>query len=181
MRRLAIILALLPVLSSASAAQAGWTEFWYRVHVDWHRMNCWPEPFRSGDRALTTAPLIAMTDRGWQLQNTLSDHFFDMENQVLTRAGQFKVRWIATQAPLHRRTVYVLRGPNAQATQARMASIQKYLDEISPDGSRPGVLLTDIAPPGGSGDYFDQVDRQLKSSIPAPRLPAMQTSESGGN
>mgnify|MGYP005842615955 CR=1 FL=1 len=180
MRRVAIILALLATFSLPAAAQAGWAEFWYRVHIDWHRMNCWPEPFVSQDRTLVTVPLIAMTDRGWQLQNTLNDHFFDPEEQRLTRAGQIKLRWIATQAPLHRRAVYVLRGSSDQATQARVASIQKYLDDISPAGTRPSVYLTDVAPPGGSGDYFDQVDRQLKSSIPAPRLPSMQGGESGG-
>ena len=47
-------------------------------------------------------------------------------------------------------------------------------------GSRPDVLLTDVIPPGASGDYFDEVDRQLKSSIPAPRLPEMQGTTGGG-
>jgi hypothetical protein len=168
-------------VGAATARAAGWGEFWYRVHLDFYRVNCWPEPFKHADRQLTVSPLIIMTDRGWQLQNTLSDHFFETDGQVLNRAGQMKVRWIATQAPPNRRTVYVVRGPDAPATRARTEAIQRYLDQVGLEGARPEVFVTDLVPPGSSGEYFDEVDRQLKSSVPAPRLPEMQsTTGSGG-
>jgi hypothetical protein len=179
MGRLASILTLCSVLTITTSAQAGWAEFWHRVHVDWHRMNCWPEPFQHADRQVTIAPLISMTDAGWRLQNTLSDHFFNPEDQTLTRAGQMKTRWIATQAPLHRRTVFVLRSPNARATMTRVESVRRYLEQMIPDSTRPEVVLTDKVPAGGSGAYFDEVDRQLKSSVPAPRLPEMQDTTGG--
>ena len=180
-RRLVLAVLMFLVLTTATAARAGWGDFWHRVGVDWHRMNCWPEPFQNADRELVVQPLIAMTDAGWRLQNTLSDHFFDAESHALTQAGRLKVRWIATQTPLHRRTVFVLRGELASATAARVDSVQRYLDVISPEGPRPEVFLTDIVPPGGSGDYFDAVDKQMKSSIPAPRLPEMQDNTGSGN
>ncbi|MFV1964593.1 MAG: hypothetical protein ACC628_04165 [Pirellulaceae bacterium] len=180
MRRLAVILAVSLVVSVSSVAQADWGEFWYRVHMDLRRMTCWPEPFANVDRQVTMQPLMAMTDAGWQRQNTLSDHFFDPEKQVLSRAGEMKVRWIATQAPMHRRTVFVLRDLKAEATLARVETVKNYLNRLIPEGPRPDVLLTDTIPPGASGDYFDQVDRQLKSSIPAPRLPEMQSMTDGG-
>ena len=41
---------------------------------------------------LTAKPLIAMTDAGWRLQNTLSDHLFDVQDQKLTPAGKIKMR-----------------------------------------------------------------------------------------
>lgn len=158
-----------------SPLNAGWGSFWERWHADFHRNNCWPQPFQATDRELTRAPIIAMTSAGWRLHNTLSDHFFNADDQAINQAGELKLRWIITQAPLNRRTVFVLRGNNPDATALRVASVQRAIDRWVVDGTRPDVLITDVIPPGASGDYFDQVDRQLKQSIPAPRLPEMQS------
>jgi hypothetical protein len=57
---------------------------------------------------------------------------------------------------------------------ARVEAVQQEIGRIMPEGSRPSVVLTDSVPAGGSGDYFDSVDRQLKQSIPAPRLAPLQ-------
>ena len=171
MRRTTLALVFAAASVTASVSQAGWAEFWERVHLDWHRVNAWPEPFLHADRDLVRQPLIAMTDNGWRMQNTLSDHLFDAESSNLTQAGTLKVRWIVTQAPPHRRTVFVLRGATPDATLARVDAVQEAITKLVPQGNRPEVLLTDVIPVGGSGDYFDSVDRQLKDSIPAPRLP----------
>lgn len=146
-------------------------DFWHRAHLDAMRMNCWPEPFSHRDRELVRSPLFAMTSRGWQLQNTLSDHFFRAEDQSLTQAGQIKLRWMLTQVPAHRRAVYVLRAADSQVTSDRLDSVRYAVEAMTTEGTRPDVLVSDMAPAGGSGDYFDQVDRQLKASVPAPRLP----------
>lgn len=159
----------------SASAQAGWAQFWERFHSDFHRNNCWPQPFQATDRELTRAPFVAMTAAGWRLHNTLSDHFFNVDDQGMNQAGELKLRWIVTQAPANRRTVFVLRGSSPDATAARVASVQQAIDRFALEGSRPEVLITDVIPPGASGDYFDQVDRQLKQSIPAPRLPEMQS------
>lgn len=170
MRRLLITAALLSVLHVGAESSRA-EDFWDRVHLDSMRMNCWPEPFSQTSRNLVRNPLFAMTNRGWQLQNTLSDHFFREEDQTLTQAGEIKLRWILTQAPAHRRTVFVLRTIDSLSTTDRMASVNSYVDRISADGVQPNVLVSDMAPVGGAGEYFDQVDRQLKASVPAPRLP----------
>jgi len=174
MRRSLILLAFAITLLTVNMARADWAGFWHRVHVDWHRMNAWPEPFQFADREVTIAPMIAMTNAGWRLQNTLSDHFFDVDTQELTKAGQLKLRWIATQTPLHRRTIHVLRSYEAGATNLRVQSVERQLDKLVPDGARPSVVLTDKIPNGGSGEYFENINRQLNSSIPPPRLPQTQ-------
>jgi hypothetical protein len=133
------------------------------------------------DKELIRAPLIAMTAAGWRQNNTLSDHFFGLEDQQINQAGEIKVRWIVTQAPPHRRTVFVLRGSTPEATSARIAEVQRIIGKFVPEGQRPEVLLTDVIPPGASGDYFYQVDVQFKQSIPAPRLPAMEETTGGSN
>lgn len=174
MRRSLMLLAFAITLLTVNMARADWAGFWHRVHVDWHRMNAWPEPFQFADREVTISPLIDMTNAGWRLQNTLSDHFFDPETQELTKAGQLKLRWIATQTPLHRRIVHVLRSYEPGATNLRVQSVERHLDKLVPEGARPNVVLTDKIPAGGSGEYFENIDRQLKSSVPAPRLPQVQ-------
>jgi hypothetical protein len=179
LRRLGELFVLLSVFVVASPAQAGWSEFWHRVHLDWHRMNSWPEPFQHADRQVTIAPLIAMTNAGWQQNNTLHDHFFDHEGH-LTRAGQLRAHWIATQAPLHRRTIFVLRDQNLERTNTRVESVHRYLQRVLPEDAQSQVILTDVIPPGGSGEYFDEVIRQRKSSMPEPRLPEMQSTSGGG-
>lgn len=181
MRRFTLAVVFAVTVVTASVAHAGWNEFWERVHLDWHRMNCWPEPFHHADRDLVRQPLLAMTDSGWRMENTLSDHLFDVEQHTLTQAGALKVRWIVTQAPPHRRTMYVLRGPTPDATLSRVDAVQTAITQLSPHGIRPEVLLTDVIPVGGSGDYFDAVDRALKDSIPPPRLPAAAGPTGGGN
>ncbi|MCA9120495.1 MAG: hypothetical protein H6822_14310 [Planctomycetaceae bacterium] len=182
MRRTILALSFVAAVVNASVAQAGWDEFWARVHLDFHRMNCWPEPFLHADKDLVRQPMLAMTDSGWRMQNTLSDHLFDVETHSLTQAGALKVRWIVTQAPPHRRTVFVLRGATPDATLSRVEAVQEAITQLVPQGARPEVLLTDVIPVGGSGDYFDAVDRALKDSIPPPRLPeASGPTGSGGN
>ena len=180
MGRTTLALVFAAALVTASVAQADWAEFWERVHLDFHRMNAWPEPFRHADKDLVRQPLLAMTDNGWRMQNTISDHLFDGETNHLTQAGALKVRWIVTQAPPHRRTVFVLRGATPDATLARVDAVQEVITHLVPQGNRPEVLLTDVVPVGGSGEYFDSVDRQLKDSIPPPRLP-QATGPTSGN
>jgi hypothetical protein len=153
-------------------------EYRHRWQQDFWRNNCWPQPFQTTDRELTRAPLIVMTAAGWRQNNTLSDHFFNTEDQSINQAGELKLRWIVTQAPPHRRTVFVLRGHSQEATNARVAAVHRAVEKFVLDGPRPDVLITTVIPPGASGDYFDQVDRQLKQSIPAPRLPDMQATSS---
>lgn len=174
MRHTVFLATLFATLAGASAADAGWSEFWDRVHLDFRRVNCWPEPFLHADRELVRSPLIAMTDNGWRAQNTLNNHLFTLEHQALTQAGILKVRWIVTQAPPHRRSVFVLRGETAEATLARVEAVQQQIVKLVPGGARPEVLLTDTIPVGGSGEYFDAVDRSSKQSIPAPRLPTAE-------
>jgi hypothetical protein len=165
-----MLLAFAMTFTTVNLAQADWAEFWQRVKVDWHRMNAWPEPFRFADREVTISPLIAMTNAGWRTQNTLSDYLFDVETHELTQAGRLKLRWIATQTPLHRRTIHVLRSFEPGATNLRVQSVEQYLDKIVLSSARPDVILTSKVPVGGSGEYLENIDRQLKTSVPPPRL-----------
>lgn len=174
--RKAIIVAVAIVVTSVSSSSVraadGWTEFWHRFHVDFHRNNCWPEPFIHADRKVTRTHFAMMTHNGWRQQNTLSDDLFHHETQQLTHAGILRIRWIVTQSPTQRRVVYVLQGPSQNATEKRIDAVQQTIARVLPMGKLPPVVLTSKVPLSGDGYYFDQIDRRVRSSIPNPRLPA---------
>ncbi len=171
----------LATLFSPGTSQAGWHEFWDRVHLDWHRNNAWPLPFTELDKQMTRVPFAAMSRNGWQMQNTLGDELFDRETQQLTRAGKLKVQWILTQTPQQRRTVYVLQGNSDRATQERLASVKQAIRNMYglETNAESSVALIGTPPRNGSGDYLDRVRRSYEASTPAPRLPKMDDGGSG--
>jgi hypothetical protein len=156
---------------TSQPCHAGWNEFWHRVHLDWHRNNAWPQPFVVADRASVCAPFVTMIDNGWRLQNTISSELFHPETQELNTAGKHLVTWIVTQAPEHRRTVHVLRGPTTQASLARLDSVQQTIASILPQGQLPPVVLTDTVPYGGTGEYYGRIERAVQQSAPSVQLP----------
>ena len=91
--------------------------------------------------------------------------------------GDLLVKWIVTQAPHHRRAVFVLKGDSADATNARVQSVQMAVNKYAGGCAIP-VLLTDTEPAGWSAAYIDTITQQFNATIPAPRLP--QTSTTGG-
>jgi hypothetical protein len=179
MRRLQLV-ALSTFFLAASAAGVQANDFWERMKLDWHRNNAWPQPFIQADRAVVCEFFALQTNNGWRLQNTVGDAYFDPMTQELTLAGQHKVRWIATQAPLHRRVVFVLVGDQQEITNARVAAVQQAVTRLAVQGPPAEVMLTDRDVFGGSGEYYDAVDRAMKSSVPPPRLPAPAPAGGGG-
>jgi hypothetical protein len=153
-----------------------WHHFWHRTRVDWHRNNAWPEPFLSADRAAVREPFCIQADNGWKMQNTVGTFLFT-DNQELNKAGELHVKWIVTQAPLHRRAVFVLRGETVEQTNARIASVNAAVGKYAGGGAIPPVIPTDSEPTGWSASYADAIAQQLQSTIPSPRLGA---AESGG-
>jgi hypothetical protein len=160
-------------------ASAGdhWHDFWHRVKVDFHRNNAFPEPFQTADRGAQREPFCIMVNNGWKMQNTIGTFLFNPETNELNRAGEMKVKWVVTQAPVHRRAVFVLAGDTPEDTKARVESVQRYVSRLAPEGHLPPVMLTYTEPEGASGEYFDAINRAMLQSIPAPRLPS---GESGG-
>jgi hypothetical protein len=167
------------VLALGSVSLAG--DFWARSKLDWHRNNMWPQPFIFADRISVCEPFAIQTNNGWRLQNTIGDAYFDPNNQELTVAGQTKVKWIVQQAPISRRTVFVLVNEDQEATKTRVSSVQQAVGRFTIKGPPAEVQLTDRDITGGSGEYYDSVDRALKSSVPVPRLPARASGGSGGS
>jgi len=178
MRRLLILSAVVSLLGFASQAFAGggqagdaWRQFWSNTKRDWHRNNCWPDPFVYPDRASVISPLSLQISNGWRMQNLVGEYYFDSRSQQLTVAGRDRVRWILTQAPAQFRTVFVQRGNTTEQTATRVDSIQKFAVEVIPRGELPAVVDTHLLPRGWPAEYINTVYSTFEKSTPSPRLP----------
>ena len=173
-------LALIGIAMTVGSAQAGWHEFWDRVHLDFHRNNNWPQPFSSVDRRATRAPFTAMVASGWRRQNTLGMHYFDRETQALNEAGERRLHWIMTNAPDQYRTVYVAQSHLAEESEKRIDSVQTILAKQLPGESLPPVIPVTLEPRGWPAEYIDTITRKSTQTIPEPRLPGFQQAGGGG-
>ena len=181
MSRIRLVLCLTLVLGGLSAVadaqvhhKSAWHAFWGRVGLDFHRMNAWPEPFLTADRQLTRCIWMPMIARGWQYENTLTDFHFDADSGELTTAAIAKIRWISTQAPADRRTIFVMRGHTNEQTEARVDLVQREATNVLAEGPLPAVVRTNQQPHGFSrtGNYQNLMWQSLEGSIQAPALPA---------
>ncbi len=123
-----------------------------------------------------------MVSNGWRQQNMLCEHHFAEKSGKLTEAGQLKVRWILTEAPLQHRNIYVHRARSPEKTGVRVDNVRQLAAKIVPYGMPPTVLETSIPAHGWSAQQLDECMRKWQESIPDPRLPAdVDTGESGGS
>jgi hypothetical protein len=179
MHRLILIACLTVVFGSVSqSAQAGWYEFWHRVHLDWKRNNAWPEPFVRADRRAYFEPFELMNAKGWLRQNTIGNHHFNPDTNQLTEAGQLKVRWILSTAPPEHRIIVLVRGHSQEVTATRMDSVQQTATNFVPEGPLPEVRVTGIEARGWPARDIDAIGRKAQASMPAPILPAADGSGS---
>ncbi len=165
---------------SGSVAHADWDSFWHGVHVDYQRVKAWPQPFTDIDARQARAPFEVMKQNGWRAHNTIGHELFREDTAALTTAGNRRVLWIATQAPLNRRTIYVLQGRTPAETEARLASVQQTLAGLQQRGAEAQVLVTDIEPATAPGAWATSINRQWMSELPAPKLPSTTASGTAG-
>jgi hypothetical protein len=161
-------------VASVGSAHAGWHEFWDRVHLDFHRNNCWSEPFSSIDRRAACVPFATMVQNGWRSQNTLGHHYFNPESNTLNDAGERKLHLILTTSPEQFRTVYVTQSHEAHVSEKRVDSVQQALARLLPNETLPAVVPVQVEPRTWPAEYIDTIDRKVHSTIPSPRLPAFQ-------
>ncbi|NLS94943.1 MAG: hypothetical protein GXX96_22535 [Planctomycetaceae bacterium] len=181
-RRLAVIVFMLTLFAAVPRAQAQFT--WFHVAcdsvvTDFKRNNCWPEPFLGPDRLAVRAPFNVMVQNGWQLQNTVSDHYFDETTGKLTAAGENKVYWILTQAPKQHRTIYVQMSRNPEVTVQRLQTVQAVAQNYALPGTVAQVEATVTEPPGWTAERVGLVNQAFEASAPPPRLSSTSSSGSG--
>ncbi|NIO47025.1 MAG: hypothetical protein GTN77_09620 [Planctomycetales bacterium] len=135
----------------------------------YHRNKCWPQPFVYPDNASARAPFARMIHNGWQMQNLVASHHFG-DDAKLTEAGQRHVRWIVTEAPVRRRTVYVQQAETAHLTEARLAAARNYAQRFATDQQHVDVQPSNSTPRGWPADYVDAINVKFFESTPDPRI-----------
>jgi len=162
----------LAVAGSLSPARAGdkWDEFWYGVHVGWHRNNEWPEPFSTADRNYAVAPFAVMIAGGWQRQNLIGENYFDENSTRLNSAGVERVRFILRQTPVEHRVFYVQSDLDDNITRMRIDAVQETIVALQPKGPMPEVIVSNMVPEGRSAEMVAAEFKNFVSSTPATRL-----------
>ena len=163
---------ILATLLFCSASQAGWNDFWDRVHLDYARNKCWPSPFLQNDAMAVRNFNATLAAAGIRMQNTLSDHYFDSVTGDLTNSGKMKIRNILL-GPEDRRTIFVMQALTKEETEGRINAVRAGLAAMIGNPDAVEVLVSPNQPLGRTADYIDEIYRRERGSIPAPRLPQM--------
>jgi hypothetical protein len=142
---------------------------------DFHRNNCWPEPFVRPDQVHVSDPLARMVANGWRRQNLLGDHHFSADAQALTEAGELKVEEILRTAPPQYRTIFVQRASNRDATAARLDAVEQYATGILPENVAADVQESHLVAEGRPAVVVDAVNVRFRETQPAPQLPRAST------
>ena len=165
------------VLMTTNSAMADWNSLKHKIRVGYHRNNAWPDPFTEADAMDVVRPFEIMKQNGWKLHNTIGHELFREGDGALLASGNKRIRWIATQAPVSHRAIFVLRGRSSAETEARLVSVRQSLANIESQGAQPQVIVTDVEPGAASGKWADKINREWYESLPRPQLP--QTSVTG--
>ena len=167
-----MLLVILAVLASAGKAQGQWFEqFKQNCKRDYHRNSMWPEPFLQADRNAVMCPFAIQTANGWRRQNLLSDYHFNEATNQLTLAGESKLRYVLTQMPPTRRTVFVQQGLSTDVTEGRMHAVERAAERIVPIGMVANVVESNLPNEGWPAADIDAVTRKFIATTPDPRLP----------
>jgi hypothetical protein len=177
-----VALTVLACATPAKAQSCDECDSWFSRFCDNFKRDCkrnqyWPEPFLYADRKAVIAPFGQMVANGWRRQNLISDYHFREDSPQLTLAGEEKLRYILTQMPPSRRTVFVQQGLSSDITAARINSVHRAALHIVPAGVTPDVVETDLPNDGWPADDIDAVARRWSATRPDPRLESIQSSD----
>jgi len=168
-RRLIIALTLLAGFTGTAAAESP-AQMWSDFKKNYYRNVYWTRPFIYSDRARTMAPFAVMEANGWRRHNLLGSHHFKGDASEMSEAGRLKVHWILTQAPAHRRMLFVERSVDPATTAARIDAVQRLAADIVPQGELPGVQTTHLISEGHPAAVVDRLNVQFRETAPPPQL-----------
>jgi hypothetical protein len=170
MRLIAMLASVGIALTVSTSASAGPLHALGRdFNTSYHRNKCWPQSFVYPDNAAVRAPFARMVHNGWRIQTLVANHHFT-DDAKLTEAGQRHVRWIVTEAPVRRRTVYVEQASTAELTEARLVAARNYAARFALDSEMVNVQPTHITARGWPADYVDAINVKFFETTPDPRL-----------
>ena len=111
------------------------------------------------------------TNLGWQQETTLYNRHFEPDHQMSV-PGRLHVTDILEVAPISRRTVYIQASHNAEVDNARIASVQQVIAELTGGTEVVPVVLRkgrDYSRPASEVKIINDL---YNGSVPSPRLGA---------
>ncbi len=141
----------------------------------------WPNQYIPAARRSVYSSYDAMINNGWRRQNLLGAYHFNPETQELTDAGKLKVNWILSQAPQHRRGIFVERGRDLSRTATRVASVHEWAASISPSVGSVEVNDTHLVAEGHQAAAVDRIFVGFHTNQRPPVLPVDQGSSSSSS
>ncbi len=141
----------------------------------------WPSQYVPAARRSVLSAYEVMVNNGWRRQNLLGAYHFNPDSNELTEAGKLKVKWILSQAPQHRRSIFVERGGDQTRTAARVASINDWASTMSPSVGIVDINDTHLVAEGHPAGAVDHIFVGFQTNKPAPVLPAAVSSSSSGS
>lgn len=172
----ATLVAVLASVHSASAVCCDDTAHY--VKHGYYVNKQWPWPYVCPDRVAVQEPFCIMVNNGWRRQNLLGGHHFNPDTNQLNAAGQLKVQWIMTQAPPDRRSIFVERALDTKVNTQRVAAVRDYSAQVAVDAHTAQVTETSLMSEGRPAAVVDAINVKFQQSMPAPVLPAAQSTSS---
>lgn len=167
------IVAVVALGGLATSTHAVWVDDAVHYVKRGYRQNkVWPWPYVCADRLAVREPFCVMVNNGWRRQNLLGPHHFTENSAQLTTAGELRVRWIMTQAPGERRTIFIERDVDPAVTASRLATARNYASQVSTDGQIAQVVETHLISEGRPAAVVDATNVRFQESLPPPALPA---------
>jgi hypothetical protein len=130
----------------------------------------WPRQYINPSRRGICQSMERMIANGWRQQNLLGKFHFDESGQELSEAGRLKVEWILTQAPPHRRTIYVQRAAEQEQTAQRIEAVQELAANVAPSAGPADIQETHIRDDGRPAGQIDAVFVGFSQNQRAPSL-----------
>jgi hypothetical protein len=175
------MVALIAASGFVSSAQAVWVDdSVHYVRRGSHQNTMWPWPYVCADRVAVREPFSIMINNGWRRQNLLGAHHFNADASELSSAGELRVRWIMTQAPANRRSIFIERDLERTITEQRLATVRDYAAQVAVDGQAAQVMETHLASEGRPASVVDATNVRFQESLPPPTLPAASVSTGAG-
>jgi hypothetical protein len=172
-RTILVIAAVVALGGLVTSAEAVWVDDGVHYVKRGYRQNkVWPWPYVCADRLAVREPFCIMINNGWRRQNLLGPHHFTENSDKLTSAGELRIRWIMTQAPGERRTIFIERDVNPAVTAERLAIARNYAAQVTTDGQLAQVMETHLISEGRPASVVDATNVRFQESLPPPTLPA---------
>jgi hypothetical protein len=166
--------AVAPIHAASAEAASVRHRFW----LDYDRNAAWPVPFNEMDRETYHAWFRPCIERGWELEQTLSDACFDSAG-YLNSMGIHKVTQAMRSAPSDHRVVYVY-ALSEQVAAARAEAVRQHLQVEFGRSANLMVNTTRNFPVTGRGSYAEAVTRAFQENLPPPVLNAQAISGAVG-